>query len=88
MQHVPLLGPLLLVLFYVAFAQTWDLRASLDATFWRSLASFIRHYLRDLACLREDGSLGVASAVVAQCVVGSSSPSLWGLCQFFAYMFA
>ena len=60
----------------LAFAQTRDLRAVLDAAYWRSPATFIQHYLRDVARLREDGSLGIASAVVAQRVVGSSSSSL------------
>ncbi|XP_076440473.1 uncharacterized protein LOC143279970 isoform X2 [Babylonia areolata] len=38
----------------------------MDAAYWKNPATFIDFYLRDVACLRDDGSRGIASVVVAQ----------------------
>jgi hypothetical protein len=43
----------------------------LQAAYWRSVDVFISCYLRDVARCREDGSFGVASAVVAQQIMSS-----------------
>ena len=58
----------------LAFAHSRSLREVLDAAYWRSEDPFINFYLRDVARLREDGSHGIASAVVAQhCISARAS---------------
>ena len=47
------------------------LNSILEAAFWRSEDSFINFYLRDTALLRDDGSRGIGSVVVAQHVLSS-----------------
>ena len=55
----------------LAFAHSRSLRDIMEAAYWRSQATFIQFYLRDVSRLRDDGSHGVASAVVAQQAVSS-----------------
>ena len=50
----------------LAIAHSARLIDILDAAFWRSEVPFIRHYLRDVSRLREDGSRGIASISVCQ----------------------
>ena len=50
----------------LTFAHTQSLKDVLDAAFWRSEDPFIDLYFWDISRLREDGSYGIASAVVAQ----------------------
>ena len=50
----------------LAFANNVSLSSLMDAAYWRSPGTFIHYYLRDVSRLREDGSRGIASAVVAQ----------------------
>ena len=49
----------------LAFASNISLSSLMNAAYWRS-GTFIHFYLRDVSRLREDGSMGIASAVVAQ----------------------
>ena len=53
----------------LAFKHSVPLNAILEAAFWRSESTFINYYLRDVRRAREDGSFGVAAAVVAQATV-------------------
>ena len=48
------------------FCHSWRLQDVLEASFWRSRNSFIEFYLRDIECLRQDGSRGISSVVAAQ----------------------
>ena len=50
----------------LAFSHSNNLQAVLDAAYWRNPGTFIHFYLRDVSRLREDGSRGISSAVVAQ----------------------
>ena len=65
----------------LAFASNISLSSLMNAAHWRSPGTFIHFYLiklRDVSRLREDGSRGVASAVVAQQTISAScapSPS-------------
>ena len=67
----------------LAFASNVSLSSLMDAAYWRSPGTFIHFYLRDVSWLREDGSRGIASAVVAQqtisasCAPSSSSSGQW-----------
>ena len=56
----------------LAFKHSVPLNVVLEAAYWRSEATFIQFYLRDVRRLRQDGSFGVASAVVAQSVLSST----------------
>ena len=56
----------------LAFKHSVPLHAILEAAYWRSEATFVHYYLRDVRRLRQDGSFGVASAVVAQSTLTSS----------------
>ena len=55
----------------MAASHQLPLNAILEAAFWRSEDSFINFYLRDTAHLREDGSRGIGSIVVAQHLLSS-----------------
>jgi hypothetical protein len=55
----------------LAATHSCNLETLLQAAYWRSSDVFISCYLRDVARRREDGSFGVASAVVAQQVMTS-----------------
>ena len=55
----------------LAFKHSVPLHTVLEAAFWRSETTFIHYYLRDVRRLRQDGSFGVASAVVAQSALSS-----------------
>ena len=62
----------------LAFASNVSLSSLMDAAYWRSPGTFIHFYLWDMSRLREDGSRGIASAVVAQQSISAScapSPS-------------
>ena len=50
----------------LAFAHSRSLQDIMEAAYWRSPATFIQFYLRDVSRVRDDGSHRVASAVVAQ----------------------
>ena len=50
----------------LAFAINISLSSLMDAAYWMSPGTFIHFYLWDVSRLREDGSRGIASAVVAQ----------------------
>ena len=43
----------------------------LQAAYWRSHATFIQHYLRNVSHLKGDGSKGISSVVVAQRAVSA-----------------
>ena len=55
----------------LAFKHSVPLNTVLEAAYWRSETTFIHYYLRDVRRLRQDGSSGVASAVVAQTALSS-----------------
>ena len=62
----------------LAFASNISLGSLMDAAYWRSPGTFLHFYLRDVSRLQEDGSRGIASAVVAQQSISAScapSPS-------------
>ena len=50
----------------LAFKHSVPLHAVMEAAFWKNEGTFINFYLRDVRRRREDGSFGVAAAVVAQ----------------------
>ena len=56
----------------LAFASNVSLSSLMEAAYWRSPGTFIHFYLRDVSRLREDGSRGIASAVVAQQTISAS----------------
>jgi hypothetical protein len=56
----------------LAVAHSSRLEDVLQAAYWRSIDVFISFYLRDTSTALQDGSFGVASAVVAQQVMSSS----------------
>ena len=49
-----------------AFAKSRSPHDIMEAVYWPSPATFIQFYLWDMSSVRDDGSYGVASAVVAQ----------------------
>ena len=53
----------------LAFQHSVPLNSILEAAYWRSVSSFTQYYLRDTHRTREDGSIGLSSAVVAQTAV-------------------
>ena len=55
----------------LAFKHSVPLSSILEAAYWKSEATFVQFYLRDVRRLRHDGSFGVASAVVAQSTLSS-----------------
>lgn len=57
----------------LAAAHQLPLNSVLEAAFWRSEDSFINFYLRDTALLRDDGSRGIGSMVVAQNIISAHS---------------
>ena len=59
----------------LAWAHNTSLNSILDAAFWRNPGTFLEFYLRDVSRLNEDGSRGIASAVVAQQAISSASTS-------------
>ena len=60
----------------LAFASNVSLSSLMEAAYWRSPGTFIHFYLRDVSRLREDGSRGIASAVVAQQTISASCAPL------------
>ena len=56
----------------LALKHSVPLQSILESAYWRSEGTFIHFYLRDSRRLREDGSHGVSSLVVAQRPVSSS----------------
>ena len=56
----------------LAFKHSVPLTSILEAAYWRSETTFVHFYLRDVRRLRQDGSFGVASAVVAQSALSST----------------
>ena len=55
----------------LAFPHSVPLHAVMEAAFWKNDGTFIPYYLRDVRRRREDGSFGVAAAVVAQSALAS-----------------
>ena len=60
----------------LAFARSMILHDVMEAAYWRFPGTFIQFYLRDMSRLWEDGSCGVAFAVVAQQAVSQCKVSL------------
>ncbi|KAL8584420.1 hypothetical protein ACOMHN_032040 [Nucella lapillus] len=58
----------------LAFSHSVSLQKVLDAAYWRSPGTFIQYYLQDVSRLRDDGSRGIASAVVAQHPITATRP--------------
>ena len=58
----------------LAAAHQLPLQDIMAAAFWRSEDSFINFYLRDTALLRDNGSRGIGSVVVAQHALSSRTP--------------
>ena len=56
----------------LALTHSVPLQSILEAAYWRSEGTFIHFYLRDSRRLREDGSYGVSSLVLAQHPVSAS----------------
>ena len=50
----------------LAFKHSVPLAAVMEAAYWKNEGTFLYFYLRDVRRRREDGSFGVAAAVVAQ----------------------
>eukprot|EP00745_Piridium_sociabile_P014347 TRINITY_DN2118_c0_g1_i2.p1 TRINITY_DN2118_c0_g1~~TRINITY_DN2118_c0_g1_i2.p1 ORF type:complete len:1001 (-),score=88.55 TRINITY_DN2118_c0_g1_i2:57-3059(-) len=59
----------------LAFIHTGNMNELLDAAYWKSPGTFIDYYLRDVSRLREDGSWGIASVVVAQQAISAPRTS-------------
>ena len=55
----------------LAFKHSVPLSTVMEAAYWKSEATFLNFYLRDVRRRREDGSFGVAAAVVAQTALAS-----------------
>ena len=53
----------------LAFQHSVPLSSIPEAAYWRSESSFVQYYLRDVRRTREDGSTGIASAVLVQTAV-------------------
>ncbi|KAL8584959.1 hypothetical protein ACOMHN_043595 [Nucella lapillus] len=58
----------------LAFSHSVSLQKVLDAVYWRSPGTFIQYYLRGVSRLHDDGSRGIASAVVAQHPISATRP--------------
>ena len=44
----------------------------IEAAYWRSKNTFIKHYLRRVANLRGDGTRGISTVAVAQRIISAS----------------